>query len=210
MIRIPNLPAEAQSPAVDDLADRLVEALPEGDRAAARTLLIEQILPAELSGLADHPNPQRLAEVVYERLSEALQEADAPQRLAVLRAAAGRAALREQATGALALAIARYLLEHPEAAAAAQDWLDPMVEKWRSRSVGELAVEASQRLKRLDHWKERTQAEQPEVWNIGRTDYAYAKLTLQSARSGSFQTATGSLYDFLTSVGAPVDELDIH
>jgi hypothetical protein len=113
-------------------------------------------------------------------------------------------------SAALSLAVARYLAEDPNAAPRAGIWLDEPAEAWRRRPVEEIAAEASRRLDELEAWAERVQDEQPELWTTRRTEYAQAKLTLQSARSGSFQTAAGPLADFLADMGTAGSELDIH
>jgi hypothetical protein len=114
------------------------------------------------------------------------------------------------AQGALMLAVARYLHDHPDAATSATTWLDRDVESWRQRPTADIADEATKRLEALEGWRSRTEASDRASWESDRTTYAHASLTLQSARSGSFETAAGSLLDFLRDVGAPADELDIH
>jgi hypothetical protein len=52
--------------------------------------------------------------------------------------------------------------------------------------------------------------ERPDLYETRRMDYLNAMLALQSARSGSFRTATGALHDFLSDVGTPGERLDIH
>lgn len=111
---------------------------------------------------------------------------------------------------ALSLAVARYLAEDPNAASRAHVWLDEAADTWRRRPVEEIAAEATRRLEQLETWAERVQDARPELWTTRRTEYAHAKLTLQSARSGSFRTAAGPLGDFLADVGTAGEELDIH
>jgi hypothetical protein len=113
-------------------------------------------------------------------------------------------------SAALSLAVARYLAEDPNAASRAGIWLDEAAAQWSRRSVEDIAAEASRQLDALESWAERVQAERPELWTTRRTEYAHAKLTLQSARSGSFQTAAGPLADFLADMGTAGSELDIH
>jgi len=119
-------------------------------------------------------------------------------------------AIDDIAQGAMMLAVARYLHDHPDAAASATTWLDDDIESWRQRPTADIADEASKRLEALERWRSHTQTSDREAWESDRTTYAHAKLTLQSARSGSFETAAGSLVDFLRDVGAPTEELDIH
>ena len=120
------------------------------------------------------------------------------------------AELDELKSTALSLGVARYVAEDPNAASRAGIWLDETVERWSGMPVADIAVEASRRLDELEAWAGRVQEERPELWATRRTDYAHAKLTLQSARSGSFQTAAGPFADFLSDMGTPSDELDIH
>jgi hypothetical protein len=192
------------------MADLLVEALPATGRRAAYALLVEQIFPKRLAGLRDHPNPRRLAELVYEELAEGLRQAEPNERLRALEAAGHRAEIRAQSVDSLALAIARYLRDHPTAASKAGDWLDSTVERWMAMAVDGIKAEASQRLELLDAWERSVKTDFPDVWRAHRLEFLHARLNLQSARSGSFSTAAGSLYDFLTEVGAAVENLDIH
>ncbi|MDP9294057.1 MAG: hypothetical protein M3O90_06495 [Actinomycetota bacterium] len=118
--------------------------------------------------------------------------------------------IAEQLAGSLALAVARYLQEHPDAVSDAGVWLDREVEARMTQPLESLGEEATERLEALEEWKERAQDEDPSAWETGRVDYLQAQLNLQSARSGSFATASGSLADFLMAVGEQVDVLDEH
>jgi hypothetical protein len=208
-LEIPNLPEGEQPPSFEEMADLLVQGLPEADRAEARTILIEQILPDSLTGLATHPRPRRLAEVVYGYLLEDLQAVDPAERIAVVRATAYSAEIGEQAIMALALATARYFKEHPEVAAEANGWSNATVEAWQAREISEIVDEAAARLEQLAKWEEEVKENYPHIWESYRVDFLNTQLTLQSARTGSYETAAGSLYDFLTTVGAPVTLMDI-
>src|SRR6266542_597432 len=103
--------------------------------------------------------------------------------------AEAHATIGDLAQQALALAIARYLHDHPEAVGTAATWMSSDVDAWRKRSTADIAQHASDQ-------------SDSDAWNADRVNYVHAKLTLQSARSGSFQTAAGSLFDFLREVGA--------
>lgn len=116
----------------------------------------------------------------------------------------------EQLTASLRLAVARYLTDHPDAVSDAGVWVDGDVEAVMAQPLEALQHEATERLEALEDWKERAQDEDPAEWESGRVDYLHAQLNLQSARSGSFATASGSLVDFLSSVGEEVDVLDEH
>jgi hypothetical protein len=89
-------------------------------------------------------------------------------------------------------------------------WLDGEADRWRQRPAGEIAAEASRLLGELETWKERVSEERPDLYETRHMDYLNAMLALQSARSGSFRTATGALHDFLSDVGTPGERLDIH
>jgi hypothetical protein len=124
--------------------------------------------------------------------------------------ATAHAEMRQHASSGVSLAIARYAKEHAEARKEADAWADPTVKKFMRMSVDEISAEASRRLDQLEAWRERAQREFPEVWEQDRVAYLQTQLSLQSAKTGHFETATGGLHDFLVSVGAPVDELDEH
>ena len=98
----------------------------------------------------------------------------------------------------LSLAVARYLKDHPDAVAKAGAWLDDDARVWMARSVDEIGAEATEGLEALEEGE------------IDRVDYLQAQLNFQSARSGSFATASGSLTDFLVDMGEDVDVLDEH
>ncbi len=120
------------------------------------------------------------------------------------------AEMREQSRGAVSLAIARYAQEHPEAREAAEAWADPAVATFLKMSVNEISGEAARRLDQLAKWEERARKEFPQVWEQDRVNVLQAELSLQSARTGHYETAAGGLHDFLFDVGAQVEELDEH
>lgn len=209
-LEIPPLPQSDRPPSHQEMADLLSNSLPESERAEGRALLLERILPAKLSGLGEHPKPRRLAEVVYEDLADEMREADEGQRLEALRAAALRAEVEALAADSLSLTIARYLIDHPEATSTAGDWKTTTVERWMEKPPNELQHEATKQLARLDELEQQINSEQPELWEPLRVGFVHAKLNLQSARSGFFGTASGSLYGFLSALGVAVDNFDIH
>jgi hypothetical protein len=118
--------------------------------------------------------------------------------------------IQEQLAASLGLAVARHLKDHPDAVSDAGVWLDRGVEARMAQPVEALGEEATERLEALEDWKERAQDEDPAAWETSRVYYLQAQLNLQSARSGSFATASGSLADFLMAVGEEVDVLDEH
>jgi hypothetical protein len=62
----------------------------------------------------------------------------------------------------------------------------------------------------IEQWSERTNAHHPDVWEGQGIYMLHAHLDLESARSGSFEAAAGSLADFLTEIGAAPRRLDFH
>ncbi len=210
MTNVPPLPAGEVVPSFQELAERLASAVPDGDRETARSLLAERILPSALGGLAEHPRPRRLTEVVYEDLGERLAAAAPDERLDILHEAAEVSEIRALAASALGLAVARYLNEDPNAVPRAGVWLDAEADRWRQRPRDDIAAEAERRLVELEAWKERVQEQRPALYETRRMDAVNATLALQSARSGSFGTASGPLLDFLSEVGTPGQRLDIH
>jgi hypothetical protein len=207
---LPELPGGDEPPSVDALADRLASLVGKEDHEAARTLLADRILPSALSGLSEHPRPRRLAEVVYEDLGERLTNAEPDDRMAEVERLADEAEIRSLAARAQALAVARYLSDDPNAVDRAGPFLDAEAEAWRERGAEAIAEEASSTLDALEEWAEHTREEHPELFETRRTDYLHAKLALGSARTGTFGTAAGPLYDFLDLMGTARDRLDIH
>jgi hypothetical protein len=110
----------------------------------------------------------------------------------------------------LALALARYLKDHPEAAPRAGAWRDADVESWITAPEEAIRAEATKGLEALDEWRDETREAAPDEWEAGRVEFLQAQLNFQSARSGSFATASGSLADFLGEMGEEVDVLDEH
>lgn len=209
-LEIPPLPQADRPPSHQEMADLLIESLPESERPEGRALLLERILPSKLSGLAEHPKPRGLAEVVYEDLADELRQANEGQRLEALRAAALRAEVEALAADSLSLAIARYLIDHPQATSTAGDWKTTTVERWMEKMPEGLQDEATKRLARLDELEQQIKSERPELWEPLRIEFVHTRFNLQSARSGFFGTASGSLYGFLSALGVAVDNFDIH
>ena len=185
---------------IDELADRLASLLPEDERAEARAVLAERVLPVALAGIGDHPRPERLAEVVYEELSERLTGGVDVEQLG------DEAEIRGLAAHAQSLAVARYLSEDPNAVGRAGPFLDADAQTWRTREPEEIAAEAERTRDALEAWAENAD---PELRETRRPDYLHAKLALGSAASGTFGTAAGPLYDFLKRMGTARDRLDI-
>jgi hypothetical protein len=117
--------------------------------------------------------------------------------------------IRAQLRASLALAIARYLREHPEAKDRARSWIRPDVEEWLDKPVEEIAAEARRRHEALERWSERAKAEAPDLWETRRVDFLHARSNLDSTETGNFQSGAGSFYDFLQDVGAPAESFDV-
>jgi len=84
------------------------------------------------------------------------------------------------------------------------------LDKWSGESPDAIGAEATKGLEALDEWRGEVREDDPETWEAGRVDFLQAQLNFQSARSGSFATASGSLADFLADMGEDVDVLDEH
>lgn len=119
-----------------------------------------------------------------------------------------RAAAMSQ--GALVLAVARYLHDHPDAPDAASAWLDGADRDLRDLATEDLASTATERLDLLDALRAEVDSHGGSLAEELRVDLAHARLHLQSARSGSFDTAVGPLRDFLADAGEAPQDLDIH
>ena len=91
----------------------------------------------------------------------------------------------------------------------ARSWT-PTPSAWRERGADAIAQEAQTTADALEAWSERVGEERPELRETRRPDYMHARMALGSARTGGFGTVAGPLSDFLASVGAEADRLDIH
>ena len=203
----PALPEGDGVPSAEAIADALVNVLPELAREAARRRLLESVLPHALARVADHPRPRAMAEVVYENLAFALAASNDPE--VTLNDLAMTEELRNLSGKSLALAIARYVNDHPDADGTARSWLVDAEQRVLDASLDDLREQATDGLAALDRL-EAALRERPEVWETRRTEVAHTRLNLQSTRSGSFETATGPLNDFLREVGERPATLDIH
>lgn len=191
----------------EEMAALLAASLPAEDRAEGERLLEQEILPLDLAGLASHPRPRRLQEVVFERLAGTLAEQAPERRLEALRTALLSARAGALGRQTLALAIARYLRDHPDAPDG--PWKDEAVTRWLSAPLTSLVAEASRLLDESRELEGRLREEHPDLWEEHRSGFNQADLELSSARTGSFEVATGSLADFLTAIGARFRKLEI-
>lgn len=210
MSDLPDLPEGDAPPSPAVLAEQLASLFPAADRDQAHELLAERVLPSAFTGLQGHPQPRRVAEMIYGDLGEQLLAAEPEDRLAALEAAADEGDIRSLAAHAQALAVARYLSDNPDAVDRAGPFLDGDADAWRVRGAEAIAQEADTARDALESWAERVRDERPSLFETRRTDYLHAKLALGSAGSGSFGTAAGALQDFLARMGEAPDRLDIH
>jgi hypothetical protein len=111
---------------------------------------------------------------------------------------------------ALALAIARYLHDHPDAPEAARAWLEGDEAALAELDSTSIMGTASEALDGLDVLTADVLVRGGDLAEELRVQLAHARLDLQSARSGSFETAVGSLRDFLVDAGATPQDFDIH
>jgi hypothetical protein len=200
-------PAGAEPLPLHELAALLAASLPIADRAKGERLLTQEILPLDLAGLASHPRPRRLQEVVFDRLTATLAGQAPERRLNALRTALLSARLGDLGRQALTLAVARYLRDHPEAHGGGRT--DAAVTRWLAAPPTALETEASRLIDDLKQLGEELQKEHPDLWEDHRLGVVQAELELSSARTGSFEAATGSLADFLTAAGARFRKLEI-
>jgi hypothetical protein len=204
---LPELPADVTPEA---LAERLASLLPAEDRDEGHGLLMERVLPSAVAPYEGHPRLGRIVEMIYGDLGETLLAAEPEDRLVALEAAADEGDIRSLGAHAQSLAVARYLTEHPDAAGQAGAFLDTDAEQWRERGADAIAQEAETTVEALEAWSERVGSERPELLQTRGSDVRHARMALGSARTGAFGTAAGPLSDFLASVGAQTDRLDIH
>jgi hypothetical protein len=201
---LPDLPADVTPEA---LAERLASLLPADDRDEAHALLMERVLPSAVAPYEGHPRLGRIVEMVYGDLGATLLAAEPEDRLPALERAADEGDVRAIGAHAQSLAVARYLAEHPDAAGRAGAFLDADAETWRERGADAIAAEAETTLDALEAWTERV--DEPLRQTRG-AEVKHARMALGSARSGGFGTAAGPLSDFLASVGAETERLDLH
>jgi hypothetical protein len=110
--------------------------------------------------------------------------------------------VHELSQRALALAISRYVIDHPMGAHLARSWLVRL-------KTPELAFLSADQV-RSDAAATFDQVDQLVPSAEDRIELAHARLALEAAHSGSFATAAGSLADFLREAGEAPSALDIH
>lgn len=207
---IPALSPGSAVPTIAELAALLAAGVPETDRDAAKQLLTQTILPWDLRSVAVHPQPRRLAELVYQALADELRAIAANARLARLAEIgcdrdAGR--LLEEA---VSLAVARYVRDRsaPTATTLA-GYLDPA--RPYIALAPEDAIRAVDRVQAAwQTWEQDAKARYPRCWANHRLDVLHARTALGSARSGSFASASGPFHAFLVQAGESPQLIDVH
>jgi hypothetical protein len=195
----PFRPEDDYPPTLEEVAALLVAELPERDRKLAITLLVNRILPVKLAGLASHPNPERRTSSVHRELLRTLSTQSPNMRLHALQVAALQADILAIARDSINVAVARYLLAHPEVVGDAEviPWLKPEVEELRGFSADVLARRAEADLRSLRAWQERVRTEYPAEWERERERYVQVRAWLVAAETGRFDGISGKLNEFL-------------
>ena len=192
-------------PSLEALVAAIIAGFPPEARDRATATLRDQILPWRLRSLATHPHPRRLAEVVYQDVTDRLRAVASTVRLAALDALACETTAERLVGEATTLAIARYLADHPLARGG--DAWRADASPWLKLPPTQRDAEIAARLGALDALVASAPAECGRA--IGQK-VLHARLALGSARTGSFTTAAGMLLDFLRSTGEHPQELDVH
>ncbi|HET7865674.1 MAG TPA: hypothetical protein VFL86_14825 [Burkholderiaceae bacterium] len=192
---------DSLEPSIRQLCDTLLPQLPGEHREEARALLAHRILPAQLRGLPAHPAPRRLTELVSQQILQEVARVPAGERLRVLHGLALGAQIQLLAADSLSLAVARYLLDHPDALSNAKAWVNAEVQAFLLLPPGGMQARAAEMLAALDSACRQAQEEFPAVWGGLQHHWAHSRLDLESAASGNYAHAAGSLLDFLRSVG---------
>jgi hypothetical protein len=187
-------------------ATELAAALPESQREEGERLIAQRILPPALAEAPDQPG---FAELVHARVAERLATTAPEDRFNGLRALAGEIEIEDLNRAALALAIARFLHDGNPVSDAAREWITPQIERLRDQPLENIAEEAAQREASLEEWQRWVLAEHPRVWAGYRTLALHARYALVSAQTGSFETSSGAVHDFLEDVGAPTQHFDV-
>ncbi|MED5374414.1 MAG: hypothetical protein VX899_25575 [Myxococcota bacterium] len=188
------------------LAAPLLALFPASTQADARPL-IHEFLRLELQGEASHAKPARLRDIVVGDLRDALLGAPESERLQTLRAERDHAQQQHIAREAVAMSVARYLIAHPSADPGG--WLSERAQFWQAQGEGAIALEATELLNQLETYAAHLQVLDPERAEGSKGNLHAARMALQSARSGSFQSAWGPLADFLRAVGADFQVLEV-
>ena len=184
----------------------LAATLPEGQRDEGAQLIAQRIVPSALAEAPDHP---RIAELVEARITERLASTGPEHRLEALHALADEIEMEDLSRTAMKLAIARFVHDGHHLSEAARGWLTPAIERLSTAPLRAIEEEAVLHEEILEEWRQRVQVEQPRVWTGYRTAALHARYALASARTGSFETSSGGLHDFLQATGATTQHFDV-
>lgn len=190
----------------DAVAAAVVDLLPEADREEARAL-VASIIAVRLAGLATHPRPRRLAELVFERLATEVEDAGAGEATDRLRDQALLAEIEGLTQDSLALAAARFGADHEQAQSLSRAWSEYHPD-WSARDTDFYVTESGRLRATLTSVRDRLRDVAPEALGTTLPDLLRVEMTLNSAETGVFATAAGSLADFLRDAGAEFDELE--
>jgi hypothetical protein len=130
--------------------------------------------------------PLEATRETYDELAAALQDAAPAERLHLLDGLAFRADVSEHSRLSLALAVARFSLDHGELTARAQTSVDDDVAELRALGSDGVKAARERRLSQLERWATDVQAAHPEIETSCRTAYYLAQLR----NSDSFRART--------------------
>lgn len=207
----PPVPSGDTPPPIPELAALLASGLPEADRAAARRLLVDDILSRDLRDLPSDPAAQpsvgAIVRAAYGTLVTVLGELPRGQRLSRLTAIACTRRGDRITRRAAALAVARYVADRGRPSSnLVAGYLD------EARPYLELTVDALQAeadpIERDITEYERDVQSNPACRDEQRRALAQARRALEAARTGAFDPATGPFYVFLRNAGAKPRRVD--
>jgi hypothetical protein len=207
----PLAPAGDLPPPIPELAARLASGLPDADRAAARRLLVDDILSRDLRDLPSAPTAQPSAGAIvraaYGTLVAVLGRVPRAQRLPRLITIACTRRGDRVTRRAAALAVARYVADRGRPGThlvvgyldEAQPYLDMTAEA--------LQAEADRIDRDLTDYERDAQSDRA-CHDQQRRPLAQARRAVAAARTGAFDPATGPFYVFLRNAGAKPRRLD--
>jgi hypothetical protein len=196
---------QRDTPPTAALAAELAADLPAADRQAAERLLRDEILPWELRSYPDHPRRDNLVKVVRDDVASALAAATPEQRLTVVQDRALGAGVGQIQREAIALALRRYAIAHPEKAAAALERVPPAIAALAGPDVTARAAALGAEIDELE-----ARARAAGSSEHHRLALFHARMAAGAAKTGSFASATGELADELRRLGERPDELRVH
>ena len=201
----PPFPSGEAPPAVPGVAALLASGLPEPDRAAARQLLVDDILSRDLRDLPGDPSAQpsarAIARATYGTLVAVLGGFPREQRLAQLVTMACTRRGDRVTRSATAVAVARYVADRGRPSSnLVVGYLDE-ARPYLELTAGALQAEAD-RIERDLTGYERDAQSHPACYAQQRRALAHGRRALAAARTGAFDPATGQFYVFLRHAGA--------